>query len=48
MKTGFVLNENVRTELSGEKIKLRTENTSLYYGKFQALRNITLSIKNAR
>ena len=45
MKTGFVLNENVRTELSGEKIKLRTENTSLYYGKFRALRNITLSIK---
>jgi phosphate transport system ATP-binding protein len=45
MKTGFVLNENVRAEPSGENIKLRTENTSLYYGKFQALRNITLSIK---
>jgi hypothetical protein len=29
MKTGFVLNENVRAELYGEKIKLRTENTSL-------------------
>jgi phosphate transport system ATP-binding protein len=45
MKKGFVLNENVRTEPSGEKIKLRTENTSLYYGKFQALRNITLNIQ---
>ncbi len=45
MKTGFVLNENVRAEPSRENIKLRTENTSLYYGKFQALRNITLSIK---
>ena len=44
MRTGFVLNENIRSGLSTYKTKLRTENTNLFYGKFQALRNITLSI----
>ena len=45
MKTGFSLNENVRSGLSIFKTKLRTENVSLFYGKFQALRNISLSIQ---
>ena len=44
MRTGFALNENIRSGLSTYKTKLRTENTNLFYGKFQALRNITLSI----
>ena len=44
MKTGFSLNDNLRSEILTDKAKLRTENASLYYGKFQALRNITLSI----
>jgi phosphate transport system ATP-binding protein len=44
MRTGFVLNENVRSGLSPHKTKLRTENACLFYGKFQALRNITLNI----
>ena len=44
MRTGFALNENIRSGLSTYKTKLRTENANLYYGKFHALRNITLSI----
>ena len=44
MRTGFVLGDNIRTGLSNYKIKLQTENACLYYGKFQALRNITLRI----
>jgi phosphate transport system ATP-binding protein len=44
MRTGFALNDNVRSGVSIEKAKLWTENASLYYGKFQALRGITLGI----
>jgi phosphate transport system ATP-binding protein len=44
MKTGFALKDNLRPEISMDNPKLRTELASLYYGKFQALRNITLSI----
>ncbi len=44
MKTGFTVNDNLRSEILTDKVKLRAENTSLYYGKFQALRNITLDI----
>ena len=44
MKTGFALNDNFRSGILLNKAKLRTENTSLFYGKFQALRNISLSI----
>jgi phosphate transport system ATP-binding protein len=44
MKSGFVLSDNQRSDISMDKAKLRTESVSLYYGKFQALRNITLSI----
>jgi phosphate transport system ATP-binding protein len=45
MRTGFILNENVRTGLTAEKTKLSTDSVCLYYGKFLALRNITLKIK---
>ncbi|MGP8079665.1 MAG: phosphate ABC transporter ATP-binding protein PstB [Dehalococcoidales bacterium] len=45
MKTGFTVSENIRAGLSPDNIKLRAENTNLYYGKFQALRNITLNIQ---
>jgi phosphate transport system ATP-binding protein len=44
MKTGFTVNGNLRSEILTDKAKLRTENVNLYYGKFQCLRNITLSI----
>jgi phosphate transport system ATP-binding protein len=45
MRSGFSLNENIRSGLSVYKTKLRTENAGLFYGKFQALRNVTLSIQ---
>ena len=45
MRTGFALNDNIRSGLYTHKTKLRTENVSLYYGNFQALRNINLSIR---
>jgi phosphate transport system ATP-binding protein len=45
MRTGFVLNEGVRSGLEMYKTKLRAENVNLFYGKFQALRNVTLGIR---
>jgi phosphate transport system ATP-binding protein len=42
MNVNYVLSENKRTH--SNKIKLRTEGVNLYYGSFQALRNITLDI----
>jgi phosphate transport system ATP-binding protein len=45
MRPGFALGDNVRTGLSAYKIKLQTDNANLFYGKFQALRNITLGIQ---
>jgi phosphate transport system ATP-binding protein len=44
MRTSFALNDNIRSGFSTYKTKLSAKNTSLYYGKFQALRNINLSI----
>lgn len=44
MKTGFVLNDNLRSGISMDKAKLKAEKVSLFYGKFQALRNISLGI----
>ena len=44
MRTGFSLKDNSHPDISTSKDKLRTKNTSLFYGKFQALRNISLSI----
>jgi phosphate transport system ATP-binding protein len=44
MRTGFTLSESLRSDINFNKIKLKTENTNLYYGKFQCLRNITLGI----
>ena len=45
MKTGFTVNENIRAGVALENVKLRAENISLYYGKFRALRNVTLNIQ---
>jgi len=42
MNTNYVLSEDKRTH--SNRIKLRTEGVNLYYGSFQALRNITLDI----
>ena len=42
MNTSYMLSDK-GTEIS-KKVKLRTENVNLYYGAFQALRNITLDI----
>jgi phosphate transport system ATP-binding protein len=44
MKTGFVLNDNLRAGVSMGKAKLTAEKASLFYGKFQALRNVSLGI----
>jgi phosphate transport system ATP-binding protein len=44
MKTGFALGDNLRSDIIFNKIKLKTANVSLYYRKFQCLRNITLGI----
>ena len=43
MKMNSVLSNNNRVT-SQSKTKLRTEAVSLYYGSFQALRNISLGI----
>lgn len=43
MKTNTVVNQSTKVT-EENKTKLRTENVSLFYGKFQALRNITLDI----
>ena len=40
MRTGFALNDNLRSGISMDKAKLWTENASLFYGKFQALRKL--------
>jgi phosphate transport system ATP-binding protein len=44
MKTGFTLSENLRSDIRFNKIKLKTENANLYYGRFHCLRDVTLGI----
>jgi len=44
MRTGFALNEKIRSCLTWDKTKLMADNACLYYGKFQALRNISIKI----
>jgi phosphate transport system ATP-binding protein len=44
MKIKVTLNENENTVPSLDDMKLKTHLASLYYGKFQALRNISLGI----
>jgi phosphate transport system ATP-binding protein len=45
MQTEFTINgKYAHKDVTPEKIKLRTVQVNLYYGKFQALRDITMSI----
>ena len=45
MRTGFALNATIRSGLEMYNTKLKTENANLFYGKFQALRNVTIAIR---
>ncbi|NLE07905.1 MAG: phosphate ABC transporter ATP-binding protein [Dehalococcoidales bacterium] len=44
MKTNFTLSDNLNFEFLFNNIKIRTENCNLYYGEYQCLKNITVSI----
>jgi len=44
MRTGFTLSENVRSDAINNRVKLKTEDMSLFYSKFQCLRNVNLGI----